>query len=94
MVAYKTATILVYRSRTGKRQVHFINAGCAARDRQAEHCLLSEHLQQFKSYPIGYSHIDIAEVGTEEGKLSLFVAIDRTSKFAYAELHTEAIKLD
>ena len=46
----------------------------------------------FKPYPIGYFHIDIAEVRTEEGKLYLFVAIDRTSKFAYAELHTEALK--
>ena len=27
---------------------------------------------------------------TEEGKLDLFVAIDRTSKFAYAELHEKA----
>ena len=36
----------------------------------------------FKRYPIGYFHIDIAEVRTEEGKLYLFVAIDRTSKFA------------
>jgi integrase-like protein len=34
----------------------------------------------------------MAEVRTEEGKLYLFVAIDRTSKFAYAELHTVAIK--
>ena len=42
--------------------------------------------KKFKSYPIGYFHIDIAEVRTEEGKLYLFVAIDRTSKFAYAEL--------
>ena len=42
--------------------------------------------QKFKSYPIGYFHIDIAEVQTAEGKLYLFVAIDRTSKFAYAEL--------
>jgi transposase InsO family protein len=48
--------------------------------------------QQFRSYPIGYFHIDIAEVRTEEGKLSLFVAIDRTCKFAYAELHEEANK--
>jgi transposase InsO family protein len=46
----------------------------------------------FKSYPIGYFHIDIAEVRTEEGKLSLFVAIDRACKFAYAELHEEANK--
>jgi len=37
--------------------------------------------KKFKSYPIGYFHIDIAEVRTEEGKLYLFVATDRTSKF-------------
>jgi hypothetical protein len=43
--------------------------------------------RKFKSYPIGYFHLDIAEVRTEEGKLYLFVAIHRTSKFAYAELH-------
>lgn len=44
----------------------------------------------FKRYPIGYFHIDIAEVRTEEGKLHLFVAIDRTSKFAFAQLHDTA----
>jgi hypothetical protein len=44
----------------------------------------------FKRYPIGYFHIDIAEVRTEEGKLYLFVAIDRTSKFAFAQLHKAA----
>ena len=44
----------------------------------------------FKRYPIGYFHIDIAEVRTEEGKLYLFVAVDRTSKFAFAELHKAA----
>jgi transposase InsO family protein len=47
---------------------------------------------RFKEYPIGYIHIDIAEVRTEEGKLYLFVAIDRVSKFAYAELHPKATK--
>lgn len=47
----------------------------------------------FKHYPLGYVHIDIAEVRTEEGKLYLFVAIDRTSKVAYAELHPSATKL-
>jgi hypothetical protein len=36
--------------------------------------------KKFKAYPIGYFHIDIAEVHTEEGRLYLFVAIDRTSK--------------
>jgi transposase InsO family protein len=44
----------------------------------------------FKTYPIGFFHVDIAEVRTEEGKLYLFVAIDRTSKLAYAELHNKA----
>jgi len=46
--------------------------------------------RKFKSYPIGYFHIDIAEVRTEQGKLYLFVAIDRTSKFAFVELHEKA----
>ena len=34
---------------------------------------------KFKSYPIGYFHIDIAELQTAEGKFYLLVAIDRTS---------------
>jgi hypothetical protein len=38
--------------------------------------------QKFATYPIGYFHIDIAEVQTEDGKLDMFVAVDRTSKFA------------
>jgi transposase InsO family protein len=42
--------------------------------------------KKFKSYPIGYFHIDIAEVRTVEGKLYLYVAIDRTSKFAFVQL--------
>jgi len=40
--------------------------------------------------PIGFFHIDITEVRTEEGKLHLFVAIDRTSKFAFAKLYSRA----
>ncbi len=46
--------------------------------------------QKFKAYPIGYFHIDIAEVQTAEGKLHLYVAIDRTSKFAFVQLVTKA----
>lgn len=46
--------------------------------------------RKFRSYPIGYFHIDIAEVRTEQGKLHLFVAIDRTTKFAFVELHEKA----
>ena len=46
-----------------------------------------------KDYPIGYLHVDFAEVHTEEGKRYLFVAIDRTSKVAFAELHPRATKM-
>lgn len=47
---------------------------------------------KFKTYPIGYFHIDIAEVCTEMGRLYLFVAIDRTSKFAFVQLHEKAAR--
>ena len=43
-----------------------------------------------KAYPIGFFHIDIAEIQTAEGKLYLFVAIDRTSKFAFVQLVEKA----
>ena len=57
--------------------------------------LLSEDRQsppkkKFKDYSIGYLHVDFAEVQTEEGRQYLFVAIDRTSKVAFAELHPRA----
>ncbi len=47
----------------------------------------SKPKKRFKAYPIGFFHIDVAEVWTEEGKLCMLVAVDRTSKFAFAELH-------
>ena len=47
-------------------------------------------VRRSRAYPVGYIHIDLAEVWTEEGKLYLFVAIDRVSKFAFAELHERA----
>ena len=46
--------------------------------------------KKFKSYPIGYFHIDIAEVRTAEGKLYMYVAIDRTSKFTFCQLVDKA----
>jgi hypothetical protein len=46
--------------------------------------------KKFNSYPIGFFHIDIAEVRTKEGKLYLFDGIDRTSKFAFVQLHEKA----
>ena len=45
---------------------------------------------RFKAYPIGYLHFDLAEVYTAEGRLYLLVAIDRTTKFAFVELHEKA----
>lgn len=50
--------------------------------------------KKFKSYPIGYFHIDIAEVRSEDGKLYMFVAIDRTSKFVFVELYEKAGKMN
>src|SRR3712207_2012077 len=46
--------------------------------------------KRFKSYPVGFFHIDIAEVQTAEGKLYLYVAIDRTTKFAFVQLGEKA----
>ena len=42
--------------------------------------------RQFKRYPIGFFHIDIAEVQAVEGKHYLFFGIDLTSKFAVTQL--------
>lgn len=41
----------------------------------------------FKSYPIGYLHLDITEFRLKTGKYYLFVAIDRKTKYVYAELY-------
>ncbi len=41
--------------------------------------------QRLKSYPIGHFHVDLVQGRTEEGKRALWVAIDRTSTFAYAD---------
>ena len=76
--------------------------------RSSLHCCLERHgisrlpeidgdkpkKQRFAGYAIGYVHIDIAEVSTAEGKLRLFVAIDRTSKFAFVRLVESASKME
>jgi transposase InsO family protein len=49
--------------------------------------------KKFKRYPIGYVHVDIAQMRTAEGKLYMFVAIDRTSKFAFVRLEKKAGKM-
>lgn len=48
----------------------------------------AEPKQKFKKYEIGYFHIDITEINLgKNNKFYLFVAIDRTSKFAIAKLY-------
>jgi len=47
----------------------------------------------FRTYPIGYFHVASAEVRTEEGERYLFMAIDRTTRFAHAELLPRAGKM-
>ncbi len=41
---------------------------------------------KFKSYEIGFLHIDITEFWLNKKKWNLFVAIDRETKFVYTEL--------
>ncbi len=42
-----------------------------------------------REYPIGYFYIDIAKVNTEEGRLYIFMVVDRTTKYTYVELHSK-----
>jgi transposase-like protein len=42
--------------------------------------------KEFKNYPIGFMHIDIAQVHTKDGKAYLFVGIDRKTRYVHAEL--------
>ena len=45
---------------------------------------------RFAETTLGYVHIDSCELRSAEGKVHLFVAIDRVSKFTYVELHPRA----
>jgi transposase-like protein len=45
---------------------------------------------RFAETPIGYVHIDVSELRLAEGKLHMFLAIDRVSKFTYVEFHERA----
>ena len=42
---------------------------------------------RFAETAIGYVHIDICELRLAAGKLHMFLAIDRVSKFTYVEFH-------
>jgi len=48
--------------------------------------------KRLKAYPIGFFRIGMAETYTKAGRLYMFVAIDRTSKFACAELYERATR--
>ena len=43
--------------------------------------------KKFKDYPPGFVHIDITEVRLKTVKYYLFVAIDRTTKYLFAQLY-------
>ena len=49
--------------------------------------------KRFKTYEIGYVHIDSAELRHADGKLIMFLAIDRVSKFTHVEFHDKAGKM-
>src|SRR5271168_680521 len=53
-----------------------------------------ERRKRFKTYEIGYVHIDSCELRHADGKLVMFLAIDRVSKFAYVEFHDSAGKME
>ena len=50
----------------------------------------SSKRKTFKETPIGYVHIDSAQLRSAEGVMHMFLAIDRVSKFAYVEFHATA----
>jgi integrase-like protein len=54
----------------------------------------TEKRKRFKTYDIGYVHIDSAELAHADGKLIMFLAIDRISKFTYVEFHEHARQTD
>ena len=49
---------------------------------------------RFADAPIGYVHIDISELRLAQGKLNMFLAIDRVSKFTYVEFRDDAGKIN
>ena len=54
----------------------------------------AEERKQFKTYDIGYVHIDSCELKHADGKLVLFLAIDWVSKFTYVAFHERAGKME
>jgi transposase-like protein len=50
--------------------------------------------KRFKTYEIGYVHIDSCELRHADGRLVMFLAIDRVSKFTHVEFHDCAGKME
>ena len=50
--------------------------------------------QRFAETNIGYVHIDHCELRLAEGKLHIFLAIDRVSKFTYVAFYGAATKMN
>lgn len=55
---------------------------------------VNEQRKRFKTYEIGYVHVDSCELRHAGGKLIMFLAIDRVSKFTYVEFHDCAGKME
>jgi hypothetical protein len=53
-----------------------------------------EQRRRFRDYAIGYVHIDSCELRHADGKLVMFLAIDRVSKFSYVEFKDSAGKME
>ena len=49
---------------------------------------------KFAATAIGYVHIDISELRLVQGKLNMFLPIDRVSKFTYVEFRDDAGKMN
>ena len=49
---------------------------------------------KFADTAIGFVHIDISELRLTQGKLNMFLAIDRVSKFTYVEFRDDAGKMN
>ena len=49
---------------------------------------------KFANTAIGYVHIDISELRLARGKLNMFLAIDRVSKFTYVEFRDDTSKMN
>lgn len=45
--------------------------------------------KNFKNYEVGYLHIDICTLHTKAGKAYLFLAIERSSRYVYAEIYDD-----